>query len=181
VHSRLAELLEYAAAQRRVLLDAVSSVPVERRERRPAPDAWSVAEVLEHLHRTETGVALLVTARLAEARQAGLPPERETASLLGALDRFRIAERGRLVAAPSVVQPTGTMGSALVLERLAVSREALLHALAPGNGLALGGVLHAHPFLGALSIYQWVLFVAQHEARHAIQIRSAAGGPEISR
>jgi hypothetical protein len=176
MHSRLAELLEYAAAQRLVLLDAVAAVPQPRRDRRPAEDAWSVAEVLEHLHRTESGVALLVTARLAEARLAGLAEERETGSLLGSLDRFGLVQPGRRVGAPPLLHPTGTLGWAEALDRLAASREALLHALAPGDGLALGGVLHPHPFLGPLSVYQWILFVAQHEARHAVQIRNAAGG-----
>lgn len=175
MHSRLAELLGYAAAQRQVLFDAVASVPEPLRDRRPAEHAWSVAEVLEHLHRTESGVALLVTARLAEARLAGLAEEQDAGSLLGSLDRFRIAQSWHRVGAPALLHPTGAMGWAEALDRLASSREALLHAVAPGDGLALGGVLHPHPFLGPLSVYQWILFVAQHEARHAVQIRSAAG------
>jgi len=79
MHPRLTELLDYASLQRRLLHEAVSAVPESRRDLRPAPDAWSVAEVLEHLHRTESGVALLITARLAEARHAGLSEERERA------------------------------------------------------------------------------------------------------
>lgn len=176
MHVRLVELLDYAAAQRLLLLDAVSWVPEPIRDRRPAADAWSVAEVLEHLHRTESGVALLVTARLAEARLSGLAEERESGSLLESLDRFRIVQAGRRVNSPALLHPTGTMGWAAALDRLAASRQALLHAVAPGAGLALDGVLHPHPFLGPLSIYQWILFVAQHEARHAAQIRCAAGG-----
>ena len=176
MHPRLAELLDYASIQRTLLGDAVSAVPEPLRNRRPAADVWSVAEVLEHLHRTESGVALLVTARLAEARQAGLAQERETGSLLGSLDRFGIAEGRRRVPAPRLVHPTGALDWVLALDRLAASREALRHAVAAGDGLALGEVVHPHPLLGSLSLYQWILFVGQHEARHAAQIRRAAGG-----
>jgi hypothetical protein len=174
MHPRLAELLDYAAAQRAGLLEAVHSVPEPLRAVRPAPGVWSVAEVLEHLHRTESGVASIVTERLGEALAAGLEAERDSDSVLGGLDRFRIPRPGRRVTAPSPVQPTGAMGWSEALARLAASREALLRAVMPGDGLALGQVVHPHPILGPLTLYQWILFVGQHEARHATQIRGLA-------
>jgi hypothetical protein len=39
------------------------------------------------------------------------------------------------------------------------------------DGLALGEVSFAHPALGPLNVYQWLLFAAGHHARHAAQIR----------
>jgi hypothetical protein len=42
------------------------------------------------------------------------------------------------------------------------------------DGLALGRVTRAHPTLGPLNRYQWVLFVGQHEARHAAQLQDIA-------
>jgi hypothetical protein len=32
-------------------------------------------------------------------------------------------------------------------------------------------VLHPHPFLGTLDLYEWVYFIAAHERRHADQVR----------
>ena len=37
-------------------------------------------------------------------------------------------------------------------------------------GLALGGVTSAHPALGALNGYDWVVFAGAHMGRHAEQI-----------
>jgi len=38
----------------------------------------------------------------------------------------------------------------------------------------LDEVATPHPLLGRLSFYQWLLFLAQHEERHTIQIRETA-------
>jgi hypothetical protein len=176
VHPRLAELLAYAAAQRAGLLAAVESVPAPLRDRRPAEGVWSVAEVLEHLHRSESTVASIVSVRLAEALAAGLEAEGESDSLLGSLDRYRIPRTGRRVPAPGFLIPTGIMTWAQALSALAGSREALLQAITPGDGVALGRVVHPHPILGPFTLYQWILFVGQHEARHAAQIRDLAPG-----
>src|SRR5690349_15847723 len=99
MHPRLTELLAYADAQRAVLLAAVESVPAPLRDQRPAPDSWSVAEILEHLHLAEQGIAWIVSWHVGEAKAAGLAPEQETSSVLGSLDTFRIPER--LVPVPS--------------------------------------------------------------------------------
>lgn len=171
MHPRLAELLAYADTQRTVLLDAVTSVAEPFREQRPGPESWSVAEVLEHLHLAEQGIAWLVNWHVGEARAAGLGAEQETASVLGSLDKFRIAERTFPVVSPGIVRPRGTMTSAQALVALEESRRALVAAASAGDGLALSTITYAHAILGALDMYQWILFVGQHEARHAAQIR----------
>ena len=49
-------------------------------------------------------------------------------------------------------------------------REALLDAIGEGDGLDLSSVRMAHPRLGELDAYQWILFVAHHETRHVRQL-----------
>jgi len=171
MHSRLAELVEYAEAQREALLAAVEAIPEQLRSQRTEPDCWSVAEVLEHLHRVERGISRLAAQGIGRARTQGLAPERSTDSMLGSLDPFHIEQRSNKVAAPGVVAPRGELSASEALEALRNSRQALLAALSSGNGLALGEITHPHPLLGGLNLYQWVLFVGQHEARHADQIR----------
>jgi len=43
-----------------------------------------------------------------------------------------------------------------------------------GDGLALGEVIQPHLVLGPINIYQWLLFVGSHEARHTAQVREIA-------
>ena len=40
--------------------------------------------------------------------------------------------------------------------------------------VALGDIRHAHPALGEMNLYQWALWIAGHEARHAAQVREIA-------
>jgi hypothetical protein len=107
MHPRLAELVDYAAAQRTALLVAVSTVPEPLRDERIQAGTWSVAEVLEHLHRVESGIARLLVRTIERRRQAGIPEEGDTGSLLNSLDAYDLTRRdGRLVA-PDPVAPRG--------------------------------------------------------------------------
>jgi hypothetical protein len=93
--------------------------------------------------------------------------------VLGSLDRFAIVEGGRRVA-PSSSRPRRRAcgGGARGLAR---SRAELLAVLHDGDGLALGQVRATHQLFGEIDLYQWTLFVALHEARHARQLRELAG------
>ena len=175
MHPRLAELVDYAEAQRAVLLDAVEAIPQGRRDERVDPDCWSVAEVLEHLHRVERGIARLAAHGVERARAQGIGQERNEASVLGSLDALQLLRRSPKITAPEAVAPRGAYSAAQALAALVESREALLGTLTAADGLALGEITQPHPLLGTLNLYQWVLFVGQHEARHTAQIREIAG------
>jgi hypothetical protein len=43
-------------------------------------------------------------------------------------------------------------------------------AVVSASGLSLGEIKHTHPILGELDLYQWLIFVGQHEGRHKKQI-----------
>jgi hypothetical protein len=175
MHPRLAELTEYLAAQRSAVLTAASSVPAEQWTERPAPERWSISHILEHLHRVERGTAGLLAKRIGKARDAGHPAETETSSVLGTLDRFGVSDRrGRPLVAPELVDPTEAPDRETVERRLAESRAALLAAIESGDGLALGEIRHTHLRFGELNLYEWILFIAEHERRHAEQVAETA-------
>jgi hypothetical protein len=172
MHPRLAELIEYARRQRAELLTAVDEVPETGRDAKIESSAWSVAEILEHLYRVETGIVRLIKRGVERARAAGAPPEVDHDSLLNSLDRFRLLDRTYVVAAPEPVVPRGELDAAAALVALADSRQALMDAALAASGFALGTITYPHPLMGSLTLYQWILFVGQHELRHARQIRS---------
>jgi hypothetical protein len=177
MHARISELLHYIDEQRRELEATVATVPPALREVRPEPDSWSVAEVLEHLALVEGGVARLVERRIARAREAGLGPETDESSVLRSLDDVLeggIAESPLPREAPEIVRPRADADARTALASLAGSREALRAQLTAADGLALGRVTATHATLGELDLYQWVLFVGQHERRHARQICAIA-------
>lgn len=174
MHPRLTELLDYLDARRAAVLDAASALPSERWTVRAAPDRWSVAEVCWHLQRVESGVAKLIRKRAAEARAQGHPAEDAEGSLLGALEGRRVTDRTVRIQAPPQVTPTEVLSAAAVQALLNESRAMLRAVIADADGLALGSITHPHPVLGEIDLYQWILFVGQHEERHVSQIAEAA-------
>jgi hypothetical protein len=174
MHPRLAELSTYLATERAGVLLAVDATPPELREVRPSPDAWSCAEVLEHLALVEAGVARVVAKRVTRARGEGLRAEDETSSVLEWLDRSSVRDETVPRAAPEIVRPIAEMTAAEALEALAASRESLLEAMRLGDGLALGDLKHDHLALGEINLYQWLLFAGMHDGRHAAQLRRIA-------
>jgi len=174
MHPRLAEISERLAAQRRLLLDVASAVPSDSWQTRPVEGRWSVGEICQHLHQVETSCAAVLAKRIAQAREASHPAERETSSVLGTLDHLRVSELDRKLEAPERAQPSDNPDRETAERRLAASRAALLAALEAGDGLALGDIRHTHLRFGELDLYQWCLFVAEHEKRHVSQLRELA-------
>ncbi len=175
MHPRLAAVIEHADAARAELLAAVDAIPEELREARPSEQSWSAAEVLEHLVRVEKGVAKLMALKIGELQASPEPPH-ETADMVAITDaRFGVlANRANRIEAPDRVVPEGEMSAESARMALMETRGILLDQLHAGDGLAYSTVLHPHPFLGTLDLYEWVYFVGAHERRHAEQVRELA-------
>ena len=173
MHPRVSELIATLDRERAGVLAAIAAIPADALQRRPAPDVWSAAHVVEHLRIVEAGTARLLARRLARAREAGLPAETETDSVLGRLDHHRVVDGARRVA-PEIVAPPADVSAEQALAGLAESREMLLAVLRDGDGLALGQVRATHQLFGDIDLYQWTLFVALHEARHIRQLQQLA-------
>ncbi|HEY0778513.1 MAG TPA: DinB family protein [Gemmatirosa sp.] len=172
-HPRLRELETFLDERRAELRAAVDAVPPALRRRRPAPDCWSTAEVLEHLATLEGAVARLVAGGVEDARASGVA-ETEVSSVRPRLDADAMRDRSRGIQAPDRLLPRGELDDAAAWAAVERARATLLAALAGGDGLALGAVTRPHPLFGPLDLYQWVLAVGGHEARHAGQIRDIA-------
>ena len=174
MHPRIRELLDFLETQRRALRAAVDALPGELRERRPSVDAWSVAEVIEHVAIVERRLAHRLDTLLAEARARDVGPETETSSVLDAAAHRTLLDRSYRVTAAATAQPSGTVDAEQAWEEFEAAHAALRASVLAGDGLALSAVTAGHPRFGDLSWYQWVAFVGGHEARHAAQIRDVA-------
>ena len=170
MHARLAETMDYVEEKRKELLQSFAGVPGDRLSRRPSAGGWSVAEILDHLGIVESGIARLITKRAGRAREAGLGDERSTESVLGSFDPHRAKLDNAAMQAPETVQPRANADIDEALAGLKSSREALRAAAQAASGLSLGEIKHTHPILGELDLYQWLIFVGQHEGRHRKQI-----------
>lgn len=174
MQSRTQEILAHLDMHRAELERAVAAVPAQLRERRPAAERWSVAEILEHLALVEARIAHLLGDRLAAARAAGLGAERETSPVVPTLDVARLLDRSRPLTASEASQPRAGLDAGAAWAALSEQRRAVREMVLAADGLALGAVSIPHPRLGALDAYQWLVFLGAHEARHAAQVREVA-------
>ncbi len=133
-----------------------------------------MVELLEHLYRVEHGCARVIGKAALEARAAGHPAETEESSVLGRLDFVGLRDRSRRIQVPERVAPTGSWAPEEALEKLAASRAELHDAIRTAEGMALGSIHQTHARLGELDLYNWILFIAEHEARHAQQAAEIA-------
>lgn len=171
MHPRTEELLQHLDANRAVLRAAVDGVAPTLRETRPAPDRWSVAEVLEHLSKVESQLTRLIESWLTEAQRTGaLQPERDTSPVVPTIDNAILLDRSHRITAGERVLPRGEMDSASAWTALEAARARLRDVIGRFDGFALTAITHPHPVLGPLNGYQWLAFIGTHEARHARQI-----------
>lgn len=170
MHPRIREVLADLDTHRAALERAVHAAPAELRERRPAPDRWSVAEVLGHLVLVGGQITGLLRSVIDSARAAGLGAEQETSPVVSTLDVSRILDRSRPVVASGASQPRAGVSVSEAEAALIQQRKALRAVLLSADGLALAEVSAPNPVLGPLNVYQWVLFLGAHEARHTAQI-----------
>ena len=93
-----------------------------------------------------------------------------------------MTDRSHLLVAPERVRPDGGWTRPAALAAIAGSRGELQRAFVAADGLALGSLRHPHPTLGELDLYlyQWILFIGQHEARHAGQLTEIVGAIRAS-
>ena len=171
MHAHLTHVFSLLDDSRAQVKAAVDTVPEHRRRERPAPDRWSVAEIIEHLSLVEKRFTGVVATAIARARETGLAPETSARTPFPAEHARRVRDRSEVRQAPEMVQPTGSMDLAGAWAALDQAGQGLRDTVSAADGLALSGVTGDHHVWGALNVYQWVELAAGHEMRHADQIR----------
>ena len=170
MHPRLAEIAAFLEETRAAVVRAVEGLSPENAARRPAADTWSVDEILTHLSLVETGVTKRFVQSVGQAKGEGLARESAVESVMHALDGRSVDVVREKWVAPEFVEPKTGLVLPDALDALARSRSGLRLALADADGWALQLVVSPNPRLGPLDMYQWLLFLGQHERRHLTQI-----------
>ena len=150
------------------LVARVENLSEAQQEFRPGADAWSAAEIIEHLALIERRLTGLFNAMLKKIEGAGAEAQPRPMRPFS-LDEFAEQARQKLDA-PEGVRPRGGVRLADSLAQLRASRAAL-NALRPRVEAVDGAsAIYPHPIFGPLNLYQWFAFIGVHEARHLRQI-----------
>jgi len=170
----------YFAQTRARVAEATAGLTDTQLRFKPAPDRWSIAEILEHM----AIVHGRVLQRIMEQLPQGAAPEPgRDSQLLDALVLEKIPDRSIRANAPAFIHPTGKVAAAESLERIFADYERLIHLLESTPGLR-EHILDSPPLhvvtQGAYTTmdgYQWALTAAAHDQRHVRQIEELKAGP----
>ncbi|HUK53533.1 MAG TPA: DinB family protein [Candidatus Binatia bacterium] len=163
----------YLAATREAVKGEVQGLSEAQWNFKPAPDRWSIAEVMEHIAIIEGRIREIIggmESAPADTRE-GDPRQ---------VDGFVLAEvpqRYPRVQAPPRVSPIGKWAGPAALEQFLASRGQTLDLLAVAPRLR--GRVFPHPIFGPWDGYQWILAAAAHSSRHNGQIREVKADPRF--
>lgn len=176
------EIIERISEDRRGLVESVAGLAPSQVDFRPAPDAWSIADVLHHLALTEEAQVRLQSMFVERSREGALSPDPDpNRSVIGSIAEITRMADGRKAQAPDRVKPRSHVPAPESLGRLEASRARLLESVEALSEFDLRALTYRHPFFGELDAYQWLLVTGWHERRHRLQIERIRESPEFPR
>jgi hypothetical protein len=128
-----------------------------------AEHEWSIADILEHVIIVEKSV-MLTACRLKERNSNAKNYGQDK------LQRILIGLRNKPIIAPSNMQPKSIFNSKTeVIEAFTKQRNTFEDWLITGK-IIVDDRTYEHPFLGVMTIEDWMYFIIQHADRHKLQI-----------
>jgi hypothetical protein len=158
--------IQYLEKTRQGVLDSTKDLSPAQWTFKPAPDRWSVAEVMEHIAAAED---LLYGMIQEQAMKAPARPAGEDVKAIDELVLTAIPDRTHKAQAPEPLKPTNRFGSPDAAIKHFEESRAKTEAFAK---TAQGLRDHAadSPLGKKLDPYEWILFIAAHSDRHTKQI-----------
>src|SRR5437660_11348552 len=167
--------LQYLETTKKNVLESTKSPSEAQWNFKPAPDRWSVAQVMEHIAAAEDFILGMVKEKvmMAPAGEPGRDVKKTDEGVLA-----MIPDRTNKVQAPEPLVPTNRFGSPEgSLKHFVESR------VTTEDFLKKTPDLRAHaadsPLGSKLDAYEWVLFIAAHSQRHTKQIEEVKADPNF--
>jgi hypothetical protein len=166
--------LQYLETTKKNVLEATKGLSEAQWNFKPAPDRWSVAQVMEHIAAAEDFIRDLVKEKvmMAPAGEAGRDVKKTDEGVL-----MMVPDRTTKVQAPEPLVPTNRFGSPdASIKHFVESRTTTANFLKTTTGLRDHV---ADSPLGKLDGYEFVLLIAAHSERHTKQISEVKADPNF--
>lgn len=157
---------------RAALLAEVNGISDVDLNKKPAPDQWSVKQVLEHLYLMEGAITKTIQDQLANGEVA--EAEEKPIDLT--------VNRDVKVEAPDFATPGETFATLAELkQKLAATHQGLTDLANKVDETSLEQKTIPHPAFGSMNLKQWIPFVGWHEKRHILQIKEVKETLELNK
>ena len=169
--------LQYLESTKRDVLDATKGLSEAQWNFKPAPDRWSVAQVMEHVAAAEDFIRVDFVQKKVMTLPAG-EPGRDVKKIDAAVEAM-IPDRSHKAQAPEPLVPNNRFGSpGGSLKHFLESRETTEQFLRSTPRLrdhVMDGPV------GKMDGYEFILFIAAHSERHVKQINEVKADPNFPR
>jgi uncharacterized damage-inducible protein DinB len=166
--------LQYLETTKKGVLEATKGLSEAQWNFKPAPDRWSVAQVMEHIAASEDFIRGVVQEKvmLAPAGEPGRDVKKTDEAVLA-----MVPDRTTKAQAPEPLVPTNRFGSPeSSIKHFVESRATTEDFLKTTTGLR--DHVTDSP-LGKLDGYEFVLLIAAHSERHTKQINEVKADPNF--
>ena len=166
--------LQYLETTKKNVLEATKGLSEAQWNFKPAPDRWSVAQVMEHIAAAEDFIRDLVKEKvmMAPAGETGRDVKKTDEGVL-----MMVPDRTTKAQAPEPLVPTNRFGSPdASIKHFVESRATTVNFLKTTTGLRDHV---ADSPLGKLDGYEFVLLIAAHSERHTKQINEVKADPNF--
>jgi hypothetical protein len=166
--------LQYLETTKKGVLEATKGLSEAQWNFKPAPDRWSVAQVMEHIAAAEDFIRGLVKEKvmMAPAGEAGRDVKKTDDAVLA-----MVPDRTNKVQAPEPLVPTNRFGSPDgSIKHFVESRATTEDLLKTATGMR-DHVMDSP--MGKLDGYEFVLLIAAHSERHTKQINEVKADPNF--
>jgi hypothetical protein len=168
--------LQYLESTKKGVLEATKGLSDAQWNFKPAPDRWSVAQVMEHLAAAEDMIRGLAQD---QAMKTPAIPVRDPEEIKKADEAVlaMVPDRSHKVQAPEPLQPTNRFGSPAAAQKHFVESRAITEEYLRSTS-GLRAHLGDSP-LGKLDGYEYVLLIAAHSDRHTKQMMEVKADPNF--
>jgi len=168
--------LQYLESTKKGVLDATKGLSDAQWNFKPAPDRWSVAEVMEHLAAAEDMLRGVTQEQIMKSPPV---PVRSAEEIKKSDESVltMVPDRSHKAQAPEPLRPTNRFGSPAAAQKHFVESRASTEEYLR-NATGLREHLGDSP-LGKLDGYEFVLFTAAHSERHTKQMLEVKADPNF--
>ena len=167
---KLVELFSYMDSTGAALVELARNMNPSFALIRPHEGVWSAANNIAHLAIVEDSIVRMMEKAVAAAREEGIGPDPSDESFMSSLDRFQVPQPVTKIVASDRITPDDSKTVQESLASLEKTRARLKAVVIENSDIDLAAIKRPHPVLRDLDMYQWALFVAQHEERHRRQM-----------
>jgi len=161
------EALDRIDALRRAVLDDVASVAEAQRRRRPASDAWSMLEIVEHLVLAER----VVLGPSAQWRDRASSPRSWRHRLRYQMVRLVLRQRIKVGIPSEQLRPAGRASFEQLQKAWTANHVALRDFVLSLDRAGARRAIFHHPIAGPLTVPQALSLLEAHLRGHAAQVR----------